>query len=171
MGVCVSDCWLNYSVWCALCPLIVLDVMAPVVVEHYKLSWLYHLLCMVLKPPLSPTWHFTIYNNHIYSYFTPHLSPTLTPIYSTSSLLYITFVLSWHLFAAVIKSCSPIIILAVPCNPHHFSHSAASSPPTEPAVRLPKLPVDPIDELHHQCVTWVIEPGHKVAEACKPIPC
>ncbi len=84
--VCVTDCWLNYRVWCALCSLIVLDVMAPVVAEHYKLRYLHHPLCTALKLPLSPAWHFTIYNNHIccWTALTSHhtFRPTLTPIYS-----------------------------------------------------------------------------------------
>lgn len=54
--------------------------------------------------------------------------------HSTPSLLYITLVLSWHLFAAVIKSHSLIIIPTAPCNPHHFPSSDASAPPTEPAA-------------------------------------
>lgn len=60
----------------------------------------------------------------------------LPSTHSTPSLLYITFVLSWHLFAAVIKPHSPIIIPTAPCNPHHFPSSDASTPPTDHAASL-----------------------------------
>lgn len=82
MPVCVCVKCLNYSVGCVLCSLVVPDIMAPAVAEHYELRWLHHLLCTVLKLPLSPSLAFRrTQQPHIllgHASFAPHLSPTTT---------------------------------------------------------------------------------------------
>lgn len=138
MFICMTNCWLNYRVWCALHSQKVLDVIVPVVAEHYKLKELYHLLCTVLNTPWAQLG------------ISPHTISTST----TGPLLLraapfahaYAYLLIRHPVYYISLSYSPDTYLQRSSNPTAQSLSwplhATPPPPTFPALMLPLLPLN-----------------------------